>query len=48
MAPLDDCTSNFSKLHTASGRDYYPALTHQRAPHKSFLLLSAMDLVFQE
>jgi putative restriction endonuclease len=35
----------FANLRTDRGRDRYPEITYQRAPHKPFLLLSVMDLI---
>jgi putative restriction endonuclease len=44
---LEKYLQMFGKLRTGSGRDRYPGLTYQRAPHNPFLLLSVMDLIVQ-
>ena len=37
----------FVNLRTDKNRNRYPAFTTHRAPHKSFLLLSVLDLIAQ-
>jgi hypothetical protein len=37
----------FAKLRTDKGRDRYPEITYQCAPHKPFLFLSVMGLIAQ-
>lgn len=44
---LEKYLQKFTKLRTDRGRDRFPKSTHHRAPHKSFLLLSIMDLIAQ-
>jgi putative restriction endonuclease len=44
---LETYLQMFAKLRTDKGRDQYPEITYHRAPHKPFLLLSAMDLIAQ-
>lgn len=44
---LEKLTKMFSNLRTDKGRNRYPAVTRHRAPHKTFLLLSVMDLIAQ-
>ena len=44
---IEEYLKKFANLRTDKGRDRYPAYTHNRAPHKPFLLLSIMDLIAQ-
>ncbi|HUV78565.1 MAG TPA: hypothetical protein VMW06_10990 [Desulfobacterales bacterium] len=45
--PLDQYLKSFSSLRTDKNRKRWSALTTYQAPHKSFLLLSIMDLIAQ-
>ena len=40
---LEKYLQMFGNLETDRGRDRYPEITYQRAPHKPFLFLSVMD-----
>jgi len=44
---LEKYLQKFAKLRTDRGRHRYPEITCHRAPHKPFLLLSAMDVIAQ-
>ncbi|MGB5990737.1 MAG: hypothetical protein WBG61_00305 [Desulfobacterales bacterium] len=44
---LDQYLKSFSRLRTDKNRKHWSALTTYQAPHKSFLLLSIMDLITQ-
>jgi putative restriction endonuclease len=44
---LDQYLKSFSRLRTDKNRKQWSALTTYQAPHKSFLLLSIMDLITQ-
>lgn len=42
---LDKYQNALARLRTDRSRDRYPAVTNHAAPHKSFLLLSIIDLI---
>ena len=44
---LDKYLKSFSRLRTYKDRGKWSALTTYQAPHKTFLLLSIMDLIAQ-
>lgn len=45
--PFDQYLKSFSRLNTDKNRKLWPAFIKHQAPHKTFLLLSIMDLISQ-